>query len=276
MNNYKIYKNLNNNVVLAKDSRDQKWILFGKGIGFPKRDLNFLNDKDVENKYALFDCEKLSQYEKLLAISSNEATMMSEYIISEMKKTFGDEYNEYIHISLLDHLNFTLKRMKGNIIIKNLFEDELASIYPKEYEFSLNMVNKIREKIKIELPLCEVGMICMHIHSALHGENVSNTALIINIVSYVLKYLEDTYSKVNEPLFRNRLIIHLKFAIKRAIEKVPLNNDLIDIVKTNYPIAYDVSKTISNKIDKKFYILIDESEVAYLAIHLQNIFHFSN
>ncbi|MCI6272586.1 MAG: PRD domain-containing protein [Erysipelotrichaceae bacterium] len=274
MSNYKINKILNHNVILVNDTENQEWILFGRGIGFSKQINDFIDNEKVENKYALFDSKKLGQYQSLIEISNEDATIMSEWIISEMKKRFGVSYNSYVHISLLDHLNFALKRIKGNIVIQNLFESELASIYKKEYEFSLEMVNKIRKELNIELPDSEAGMICLHIHSALHDEKVSNTALIMNVVSYTVRYLENKYGKVEEGLIKNRLIIHLKFAIKRTIEKVTLCNDLNDVIKIRYSKSFEASRDLSNKIFENFYLRLDESEISYLAIHLQNIFHF--
>ncbi len=274
MSNYKINKILNHNVILVNDTENQEWILFGRGIGFSKQINDFIDNEKVENKYALFDSKKLGQYQSLIEISNEDATIMSEWIISEMKKRFGMSYNSYVHISLLDHLNFALKRIKGNIVIQNLFESELASIYKKEYEFSLEMVNKIRKELNIELPDSEAGMICLHIHSALHDEKVSNTALIMNVVSYTVRYLENKYGKVEEGLIKNRLIIHLKFAIKRTIEKVTLCNDLNDVIKIRYSKSFEASRDLSNKIFENFYLRLDESEISYLAIHLQNIFHF--
>lgn len=274
MSNYKINKILNHNVILVNDTENQEWILFGRGIGFSKQINDFIDNEKVENKYALFDSKKLGQYQSLIEISNEDATIMSEWIISEMKKRFGMSYNSYVHISLLDHLNFALKRTKGNIVIQNLFESELASIYKKEYEFSLEMVNKIRKELNIELPDSEAGMICLHIHSALHDEKVSNTALIMNVVSYTVRYLENKYGKVEEGLIKNRLIIHLKFAIKRTIEKVTLCNDLNDVIKIRYSKSFEASRDLSNKIFENFYLRLDESEISYLAIHLQNIFHF--
>lgn len=274
VNEYRIEKILNHNVVLVNDDQNQKWIVFGKGLGFGKQPNDIVSEHLIVNKYVLFDEQKLAQYQVLLDNSSEDAMMMSEWIISEMKKRFGSMYNQYVHISLLDHLNFALKRLKGNIVIQNLFDSELASIYEKEYAFSLEMVNKIKDELQIHLPESEIGMICLHVHSALHDEKVSNTALIMNVVAFTVRYLEEKYGKVEEGYIKNRLIIHLKFAIKRTNEKVKIQNEFNDVIKTMYQKSYLASKDLAQQIYERFYLSLDEAEISYLAMHLQNIFHF--
>lgn len=274
MHKYLIEKPLNHNVLIVKDENDQEWIVFGRGIGFNKKQFEALDEMLIENKYALLESERLNQYQSLINTTHEDASIMSEWIISEMTKRFGKEYNTYVHISLLDHLNFSLKRLKGNIVINHIFESELQFIYPKEYQFSLEMVDKISKELNIYLPISEVGMITLHIHSALHDEKVSTTALIINTVSKIVNYLEDKYGRVDDDVLKNRLIVHLKFAIKRSIEHISLHNDLNDVIKTKFTESYRVAQEVAMKISNEFLIELDESEVVYLAIHLQNIFHF--
>lgn len=274
LNKYLITRKLNHNVVIVKDFKNQEWILFGRGIGFNKKDNDFIDSVYIENKYLIFDQDNLEKYTELIETSDEIASIMSEWIIYEMQKRFGEDYNKNLHISLLDHLNFSLKRIKEKIVIKNLFENELNFIYPKEYEFSSLMIDKIYQEFDIKLPESEAGMIALHIHSALHNEVVSNTALIMNIVSFAVKKLETKYGVVKEDALKTRLIIHLKFAIKRALDKIQLQNDLNDLIKQKFKQSYIAAKEIATSIENEFLIHLNESEIVYLSMHLQNIFHF--
>lgn len=274
VNSYQIIKSLNHNVLIVKDKNNQEWIVFGRGIGFNKKALDCIDDSRIENKYALIDDKKLKQFQKLIIESNELASIMSEWIISEMIKRFGNNYNSYVHISLLDHLNFALKRIKENIVINNFFESELEFIYPNEYEFSLQMVEKIQKELNVILPKSEAGMITLHIHSALHNEKISDTSLIINCVARILNYLEDEYGKLSDDILKNRLIIHLKFALKRSIDKIAIQNNFKDIIKDKYIKSYNLSKKIASIIENEFFLNLDESEIVYLSMHLQNIFNF--
>lgn len=274
VNSYLIVKSLNHNVLIVKDINDQEWIVFGRGIGFNKKQFDYLDDTLIENKYALVDSKTLMQYQNLINSSKEIALTMSEWIISEMIKRFGNDYNTYVHISLLDHLNFALKRLKENMVINNFFDSELKFIYPSEYQFSLEMVNRIKSELSIALPDSEIGMITLHIHSALHNEKVSDTSLIINVVARIVNYLENEYGKVSDEILKNRLIIHLKFAIKRSIEKVSIQNDLKEIIRERFYKSYKVANDIYEIINNEFCIRLDDSEIFYLALHLQNIFNF--
>lgn len=274
MSSYQIVKSLNHNVLIVKDKNYQEWIVFGRGIGFNKKTLDFIDDSCVENKYALIDDKRLKQFQRLVMESNELASIMSEWIISEMTKRFGNNYNSYVHISLLDHLNFALKRIKENMIINNFFESELEFIYPNEYQFSLQMVSKIQAELNVLLPKSEAGMITLHIHSALHHENVSDTSLILNCITRILNFLESEYGKLSDDILKNRLIIHLKFALKRSIDKIAIQNDFKDLIKDKYIKSYNLSKTIANIIENEFLLILDESEIVYLSMHLQNIFNF--
>lgn len=274
MSSYQIIKSLNHNVLIVKDKNLQEWIVFGRGIGFNKKTLDYIDEFSVEHKYALIDDKKLKQFQKLIKESNELASIMSEWIISEMIKRFGSNYNNYVHISLLDHLNFALKRIKENMIINNFFESELQFIYPLEYEFSVQMVDKIQKELNVLLPISEAGMITLHIHSALHNEKVTDTSLILNCITRILNYLENEYGKLSDDILKNRLIIHLKFALKRSIDKVAIQNDFKDIIKDKYTKSYNLSKKIANIIEDEFLLNLDESEIVYLSMHLQNIFNF--
>lgn len=274
LNNYIIVHKLNHNVVIAEDRHQKRWILFGRGIGFQKNTNDVVQENAVENKYILFDEKNLEKYSRLMKQSDELASLMSEWIIHEMQKRFNCDYNKHLHITLLDHLDFALKRLKGNIVIHNLFDSELKFIYPDEYQFSVSMLRKIEEELKIKFPESEAGMITLHIHSALHNEKVSNTALIMNVVSFAVKYLENKHGDVQDDILKNRLIIHLKFAVKRSLEQVQLQNDLNELIKDKFKDSYQNASEIAKQIEKEYSIHLNDSEIVYLAIHLQNIFHF--
>lgn len=62
-----------------------------------------------------------------------EFLILCEKMISYIEKELREDLNERIHIALVDHLNFALKRLSDNEEIENPFIVEIKALYPREY-----------------------------------------------------------------------------------------------------------------------------------------------
>ena len=70
---------------------------------------------------------------------------------------------------------------------------------------------------------------------------------------------------------KQRLVTHLKFAIKRSLDGVEINNLIGDLVHDKYRKSYQIACMIGDHIENTYGISIGEGERCYLTIHLQNI-----
>ncbi len=273
MNKYKITKILNHNVVMFFDeNRNEKYLAFGKGIGFGKKENDTLNENAISKLYQIKDLKNINDYDYLVKKSPDKLLEISEYIISKMQQKFKKRYNERLHISLLDHLNFAIKRYNEKIVINNLFLDEIKFMYPIEYQFSSECLDYINSTLNIKLDESEIGLISMHIHSSLNNEEVGMSSLIVTIVSSVIKFLETKYNIIiKNALLKQRLITHLKFALKRAKDGLDIDSSINSLIKEKYSKTYLVSLGISNYLKDNFKIHLKDSELSYLTIHIQNI-----
>ena len=76
----------------------------------------------------------------------NDFFVVCEEAIYEISEKINQELNESIHIGLIDHLYFAIKRLKNNEEIENPFLVEIETLYSKEYMLA-DMVAKRWEHI---------------------------------------------------------------------------------------------------------------------------------
>lgn len=266
----KVEKILNHNVVLCRDESQRNLIAFGTGIGFNKKPGDSLDEARIVNLYGL---KNLARYEKLISETEDQIVSLSEQIIRELEECFSQDFDRNIHVSLLDHLQFSVKRYRENMIVQNVFLDETAYFYPKEFAFAKQALAMVNESLKINLPLSEAGFLCMHIHAALHHEDLSFTNFSFQVMQDILGLIETDLGidlKQYEDA-RQRLMTHIRFAIKRSLEHSEIQNDLQEVIQERYVRAFALAKKISTVVQEKYDLSLNEAELAYLSIHLENI-----
>lgn len=274
MKRYIIQKVLNNNIVQCQiASQDGECMLLGKGIGFQKSRGDYADNEKIEKAYFTRDEKNITRYLELVEKCDEALVEVVEEVIQLMEQYFGSVYDEYLHIALLDHLNFSIYRYENEIDIKNIFLEEFSIMYEKEYAFAKEMLSYINEHLHIHLPDSEIGFITLHIHSALHDESVSKSALYMQIIAACIEKIEDALRVHLDAcsIERMRLITHLKFALERADKKIEISNPVLDSLKTTYPKTYALAMSLGDMIHEVYGVCLHDGEIGYLALHIQNI-----
>ena len=151
MKKYTITKILNNSVVQCVAEEDlQEFIAQGKGLAFKASVGGQISDEDIESMYFKSSKKNRTDYINLVERCDPELINAVEDVIHKMEIQFGKCYDEYIHIALLDHLNFSLYRLKNHIEVKNILMDEYKFLYEDEFEFAEGIVQFINEKLNVK------------------------------------------------------------------------------------------------------------------------------
>ncbi|MCY6483641.1 transcription antiterminator [Clostridium aestuarii] len=264
-----IKKVLNNNVVIANSSK-QEVILVGKGIGF-----DFKKGIEVpENRIkSIFVKQDENNYERVLNSIDNEVVGISEEIISLAEKILNTKLNSAIHISLPDHINFAIKRIKKGMKIENPFINELRALYSKEYEIANNAINMINERFNIELPEDEAGFICMHIRGGITNQDarksLAHTKKIGEIMNLISKLLRSNFDRNSFEYIRT--LSHINFMIERVKSKEPIRNYLLESIKKELYYEFNIAIKVALKIENVFDIKVPEDEIGYIAVHLKRL-----
>lgn len=264
-------KVFNNNIVLVSQSNVEK-ILYEKGIGFGKR----LGDSipkitKIEKIFSIEDKNNYNNFYELINSVDKELIAICEEVIYMISKELNEELNEKVHISLIDHIAFTLKRLKKGEDIKNPFLVEIETLYPREFELAQKAAVMIQDKTKIFLPDDEIGFITLHIHSARNDGKLSNTVRYAFLSNTIIEMIED---ETNVEIDRRsldyaRFITHIRFAIQRILNNTPIQNELLDTIKYQYYSSFKLAQKISKFLEGELELKVVEDETAYLAIHIQ-------
>jgi transcriptional antiterminator len=268
---YTIQKIFNNNVLLVTQKKKEK-ILFGKGLGFGRHFGDILSvDTKIDKIFSLEDKANYHNFKELVTTVDNELIGLCEEIIFMISKELNEELNEKIHISLTDHIAFTLKRLKQNDEIENPFLVETETLYKREFEIARKAVSMLEKKMNITIPDGEIGFITLHIHSARNKGKLSNTIKYAFLSNSIIEFIEDSLNLQidTQSIDYARFITHIRFAFERLLNNTPIKNELFDIIKKQYKESYALAEDVCKIIENTLNLSVVEDEIAYIAVHIE-------
>ena len=278
-----IKKIYNNNVILAFEEISKKeMILTGCGIGFKKKPDDIVDESKIEKKFVIQDDNFENKVNKLANEVPEEVFSVSSAIIEYAEKMLNTNLDEYIYISLTDHISFSLKRYKDNMMIKNELLSEIRRIHKKEYEIGKWGLEYINKTFGVNFSLDEAGFIAIHIINANYRESTNQSCLMMNIINQILDKIKNYFSVefIEDDINFDRLLTHLKFFAKRLIDKKEQikfeKNDLLDVVKIQYKESYECAQNIKSFIEDNYTYKINDDEVLYLVLHINRVISVIN
>ena len=266
-----VLKVFNNNIVLVNSENNEK-ILFAKGLGFGKKPDSIIpKGTSIDKVFIIENKENINNLRNLVNHVDSEFFAVCEEAIYDISNIVDTDLNERIHIGLIDHLFFAVKRLRDNKEVENPFLIETKTLYANEYSLAKIVAQKISTYSQVDIPEGEIGFIALHIHSALNDGKISNTikntTLLNDIVEYVEKTLGCTVRR--DSLDYARFCTHIKFALQRIMTDNMIENDLTKIIKKEYKKSYSISEGIAKIIEKNINISVTDEEIACLAIHIE-------
>lgn len=270
---FKVVKPLNNNVVFAEDKEGKEVVLVGKGIGFQAKRGSFIKIGEFEKVFQLTE-QKTVQYRQMLDQVDDEVIGVCEEFIYFVSQHLN-EINEHLHIALIDHLAFAIRRLQQGMIVENPFLQEIQVMYPMEYDLAVKGAKMFEEELNVSLPEAEIGFITLHLHSARASQDISKTrksTMLINKLTEIIE-VELNLKIEKQSINYARLITHLRFAIERAqtgqslSEKHPLST----LLQKEYPRCYNLAWKLVKVMQMEVMKPISEAEISYLTLHLQRI-----
>lgn len=272
INDSKVVKSFNNNILLVRDNGKEK-ILFQKGIGFGKKSGDIVvKGTVIEKIFIIEDEDNQRNFNEIIDKVDNELLVLFEEVMSEISDELNEQLNENIHISLVDHIYYAIKRIKQKEEIQNPFLVEIETLYSKDFEMAQKISKRIKKEFNVKLPRGEEGFIALHIHSARTNGKLSNTIKYSYLSSSLVEHIEKKLKIVidKKSLDYARFLTHIRFTIERVIENKEIKNDLIDVIKIRYKISYQIAEEISSIICRVLDIgSISEDEISYLAMHIE-------
>lgn len=268
---------LNNNAVVAKDEHDQTLVALGSGIAFQRKAGQVISEEKIEKSFYPKNEDATNSISETLAQVDPKYIELSDRIISEAIASSGKKLSDDIYVSLPDHLQFAVERVKKGILIQNKLTVETMQTYPDEFQLGKRALNHLSKKTRLTFPDDEATNIAMHLITAEEGDSLENTEGTIELINRFLKIIREMLNKEidSNSVSYYRLITHLKFFVqrikKRQDQDFDADHDLYDMVVHNYHKEYVIAQRIAGIVMQEFDYQVSDDEIMFLTIHIHRI-----
>lgn len=187
---------------------------------------------------------------------------------NQFKMTDMSFQNLIIHILIALHR----VRSKPETILMQNIQSELQNA--REWRIAEQIARRLEHRYDLTFPAQEIGYITIHLLGKKAFDKDDDRIIdvrTLNLVRDVLSGIKDQYHLDfygDVDLF-TMLSLHIQPLLSRITYGLRLHNPLIERIKSENSLAFEIAVTagfiISSKLDKS----IDESEIAYLALHFQ-------
>ena len=274
----RIKKILNNSAIISENDQKDEIIITGKGIAFGKKAGDLIDSDKVEKTFILKHDETSEKFKLLLEDIPVDYVSISYDIIEYAKNILNVQFNDFIYVTLTDHLNFAIKRHKENISYVNALRWEIKKFYPKEYGIGLKALKFIDDELGIKFSEDEAANIALHLVNAKinNKSEIRETMQLVKMTQDILNIIKYTFGiELDESsLSYERFMTHLKFFFQRIMKNTQINNEndfIYEEIRKKYTKAYECAEKIENYFFKTHKRKLSKEEKTYLAIHIQRI-----
>lgn len=271
---------LNNSVVLAADG-NAEFILIGKGLGYRTKIGDEIQSDQVQETFISTGQNWINNFETLMQNIDSAYFELAAKIIDLASNTLRVTFDNYLLISLTDHIHYAVERQSQGLIIRDEILWETKQVYPNEYELGQKALDLIEHRFHVRLTDDEAGFIAMKLvenssdgsSSELFLKKTNMVNDILNIVKYQLHLGlgEDSMSY-------QRLLTHLRFFIDRLFKNLDYSaledaddQIIFDRIRKKYLAAYACVEKIVVYIENTTQHQVTINEQLYLTIHIQRI-----
>src|SRR5699024_12589173 len=128
----KIKQILNYNVVLLKKGSNEV-IGFLSGVGFNKKVGDIVEENEFEKIYVLDSTSLLEHFSFLLKKTDPKLIGLVNRIVQYGTENYKMKVGDYVYLTLLDHIENMVTRVKKNITFNSPLYWEVKRFYPEEY-----------------------------------------------------------------------------------------------------------------------------------------------
>lgn len=161
--------------------------------------------------------------------------------------------------SLLLHLLIAVERIKSNQLIDKKYADNKA-----QHPMIIDLVSALESSFGISIPEIEIAYIQIYFNR-LRQTDINESLISEMRISETIV----ASTSLDDGEAQHALARHIKQALERIVNKLPVNNPYTQDIKKNFPLSFDEALSLKNLLEKQFYLFIPEDEVAYMAVHLQ-------
>ena len=247
----KVIKNINNNISLCLDSRNNEVVAFGKGIGFTKPPYDVPLSK-IDRTFYDVDEEQLAVLKRI----PEDVLEAAAEIVDLANEKMDNQFRENVVFTLADHIDFAIQRYRKNINIKLPLFYEVRQLYPGESELGRQALDILKKRLKVSLPREEAAAIALHF---VNYKAQADTAPDIDYGSLIEQATDIVEQELNVTVDRDgfnyyRFVTHMHYMMKRTLDDTMIdsqNRELFESMKKEYPDIYSCAVKVAALIDQK-------------------------
>lgn len=215
--------------------------------------------------------------ESLLA--NNPTTFISKEYYNEVRLKLNEliifnklHINDETISNIINYVMVMLFRtIQGRTI--DYLEDRYENIKMcKEYEFSLEIIELLSDRINIKYKENEAIYLTLPLIGRKAAVNINDQAISSSMQSLaeeIIDSINDSFGiRMNhDSQIIEKFIYHLNFMLNRLKFNLKIKNDLILDIKNNYPLAYEMATLAGKVIESNVGLKPGEDEVGYMALY---------
>ncbi|KAF1299594.1 PTS sugar transporter [Enterococcus sp. JM4C] len=273
---------LNNNVAIVRkgsnnEARGNEIIVYSKGVAFKHKVGDNISEEEIQKTYVLDSHDKLEHFSYLLSNTKDEYLQIVTKTIEYGEAIINKKVSDYLYLALLDHVDFAIKRLEKEQIVKSPLDWEVRKFYPDHYKIGLYAVKLIEQTTGLACPNEEAVSIALHFINLQTKENEDDNMVrmmeavrnILSIIKYHFK-LEFEEESINYA----RLVTHLQYFIIRMFKNegyTSKETELNKQIRKLYPEAFSCVNKIRIYVRDTFEKELSDEEESYLMLHIQRV-----
>lgn len=267
-----ILKKINNNCALARDDSGQDLVVFGKGIAYRRPPYELTDLSRVERTFYGVGGASVAALKDI----PEDVLLLAADIIDFAGDKLDVDFNPNAPVTLADHINFAIERVKGDIVIETPLSFDVMCLYPREVKIARRAVTLVKSRLGVELPEAEVTNIALHL---IDGESeqsdmqatVEATRALEDVTRIVVGYI----GEIDTSSFTYaRFAMHVRFLLDRIKGGGEVDEGfgtMLPVMKHEYPEAYACATDILAYFLTSHGWECSENEALYLLMHVQRL-----
>lgn len=272
----KILKIINNNVVSCVDEFGRESVAMGKGLGFASRSGMELAQDKVEKIFRLQSQSETDRLKDLFSSISEEQIELCSQIIAYAGESLSKLLNPSIYLTLTDHINFAISRIKQGIVFHNALLTEVRTFYPREFAVGKYAIELIQQTTGVPFPEDEAASIALHLVNAESDASISETVRMTQALHDILEILRQSKEITlrEDSTYFDEFTVNLKFLVIRIFngqDKDFLLPELMEAVRNSYPQEYACAALVTEYLEKQSQHTVSEETKVYLAMNIRRV-----
>lgn len=274
----RLTKKINNNVALGVAGSGVNVVVFGKGVGFHRMPYELNSNDDIRRVFYDVSAGAASA---LISVDDN-VLLASSDIVDLAKMELESKLNPNLALTLADHLQFAIERVKEGIQFTNPLASEVSFVYPAELRVARTGVAMVNKRIPTaNLPEEESYAVALHLVNGEVGgagdkstiDLVEKSAKILTKVTQIIE--ESTGKKIDHESYAyGRFVAHFRYLIARLQEnkeESSRNSSLFQQAAADFPEVYLCVTKISAFLRAEYGWTCSNEELLYLMMHVNRL-----